>query len=106
MAEFQTVAKASDVSSGQMKIVDLGGEQVVIANVDGAYFAFSNTCPHEDGPLGEGELEGGVVTCPWHSTTFDVRTGKALEGVTDDPVPTYEVQLVGEEIQIRKPLAL
>ncbi len=54
MAEFQTVARASEVPPGEMKLVEVDGEEVVIANVDGEYFAFSNTCTHEGGPLVEG----------------------------------------------------
>ena len=104
MAEFQTVARASEIAPGEMKLVDVDGEEVVIANVDGEYFAFSNTCTHEGGPLVEGELDGDIVTCPWHSTPFNVKTGEAQEGgVTDDPVPVYEVRLDGDDIQIRKP---
>ena len=104
MAEFQTVARASEMAPGEMKLVDVAGEEVVIANVDGEYFAFSNTCTHAGGPLVEGELAGDIVTCPWHSTPFNVRTGEALEGgVTDDPVSVYEVRLEGDDIQIRKP---
>ncbi len=104
MAEFQTVAKASEVAPGEMKLVEVGGEEVVIANVGGEYFAFSNTCTHEGGPLSDGELEGDIVTCPWHFTPFNVRTGEALEGgVTDDPIPTYVVRLEGDDIQVRKP---
>ena len=104
MAEFQTVAKASDVFAGKMKLVDVDGEEVVIANVDGEYFAFSNTCTHVGGPLSDGELKGDIVTCPWHFTPFNVKTGEAQEGgVTDDPVPIYEVRLEGGDIQIRKP---
>ncbi len=104
MAEFQTVAKTSDVTPGEMKLVTLDSEEVVIAHVDGEYFAFANTCPHAEGPLGEGELVGSIVTCPWHATPFNVKTGEAQEGgVTDDPVATYDVRIEGNDIQITKP---
>lgn len=104
MAEFRTVARASDVGPGEMKLVNVDGEEVVIANVDGDYFAFDNTCTHEGGPLVDGELAGDIVTCPWHFTPFNVKTGEALEGgVTDEPVATYEVRLEGDDIRIRKP---
>ena len=103
MSEFRTVMNTTDLAPGKMKPVDLDGEEIAIANVDGEYFAFNNTCPHVGGPLAEGELEGDIVTCPWHSTPFNVRTGEAQEGgVTDDPVSTYEVRLEGDDIQIRK----
>ncbi len=54
--------------------------------------------------VSDGELEGHIVTCPWHFTPFDVKTGEAQEsGVTDDPIPVYEVRVEGDDIQIRKP---
>ncbi len=74
MAEFETVAKASEVVPGEMKLVEVGGDEVVIANVNGEFFAFSDTCTHEGGPLSDGELEGDIVTCPWHFTPFNVRS--------------------------------
>ena len=104
MAEFQTVAKTYDVTPGDMKLVTLDSEEVVIANVDGKYFAFNNMCPHAEGPLVEGELIGGIVTCLWHASPFDVKMGEAQEGgVTDDPVATYDVRIKGSDIQIAKP---
>ena len=104
MAEFRTAAKTSDLTPGEMKLVTLDGEAVVIANVDGEYFAFANTCTHADGPLVEGELVGAIVTCPWHATPFNVKTGEAQEGgVTDNPVATHAVRVESNDIQIAKP---
>ncbi len=106
MSEFRTVTNTTDLAPGEMKQVDLEGEEIAIAiaNVHGEYFEFNNTCPHAGGPLAEGELEGDIVTCPWHFTPFNVRTGEAQDGgVTNDPVSTYEVHLEGDNIQIRKP---
>ena len=102
MSEFRTVMNTADLAPGKIKPVDLDGEEIAIANVDGEYFAFNNTCSHAGGPLAEGELEGDIVTCPWHATPFNVRTGEAQEGgVTDDHVSTYEVRLEGDDIQIK-----
>ena len=104
MTKSQSVAKTSDVTPGDMKLVTLDSEEVVIANADGEYFAFANTCPHAEGPLVQGELIGGIVTCLWHATPFDVKMGEAQEGgVTDDPVATYDVRIKGSDIQIAKP---
>lgn len=102
MTEFQTVAKVSEIGPGDMKLVDLAGEGVVVANVDGSYFAFGNECTHVGGSLVEGELEGENVTCPLHATVFNIKTGEALEGPGKEPVPTYEVRLEGDDIQIAK----
>ncbi len=102
MAEFQTMAKASEIAPGEMKLVNVAGQDVVVANVEGAFFAFGNECTHVGGPLVDGELEGESVTCPWHATIFNVKTGQASEGPGTSSVPTYEVRLEGDEIQIAK----
>ena len=103
MAEFQTVAKASEIAPGTMKLVTVADDDVVVANVDGNFFAFGNACTHVGGPLVEGELSGDRVTCPWHGTIFDVKSGAALQGPGRDPVATYEVRVEGDDIQVAKP---
>jgi len=102
MGEFLTALRTSELSPGEMKVVELGGTEVVIANVGGRFCAFSNQCPHEEGPLGDGDLEGEIVTCPWHFSRFNVRTGEVIDGVTDDAVPVYEVRIEGDQVQVRR----
>jgi nitrite reductase/ring-hydroxylating ferredoxin subunit len=69
------VAGVGDIQPGQGKVVDAVGRAVAIFNVDGRYYAIDNDCPHRGGPLGEGDLEGAVIACPWHAWRWDVRTG-------------------------------
>lgn len=100
MANFQTVAKTSDVVPG--KLIKVSSD-VVIANVDGEFFAFSSRCPHDNGPLDKGSLNGDIVMCPLHFAQFNVRTGEPLKGgVTKDSVPTFELRVEGGDIQISK----
>ncbi len=101
MADFHTVAKASEIPPGEMKLVELAGANVVVANVDGTIFAFNDTCTHVGGPRSEGILEGETVTCPWHATVFNVKTGEPLEGPGEDPIRTYEVRVEGGEVQLK-----
>ena len=77
MAEMQRVRLASveDVPVGEGRVVEAQGKVLALFNVDGAYYAIDNTCVHRGGPLGEGDLEGRVVTCPWHAWRWDVTTG-------------------------------
>jgi nitrite reductase/ring-hydroxylating ferredoxin subunit len=102
MTDFRPVAKASEIALGEIKLVEFKGEEVVIANVDSSFFAFGNKCTHVGGPLVEGNLDDDTVTCPWHSTMFNVRSGESLGGPGENPVPTYEVRVEGDDIEIGK----
>ncbi|MCW5715114.1 MAG: Rieske 2Fe-2S domain-containing protein [Bauldia sp.] len=99
MAEI--VVDLAAVPPGTMKTVDLDGVEVVIANVGGECFAFGGICPHEGGSLGDGELHGTTVTCPWHGARFDIRTGAVIDGYTDEPVRVYDVAVDGDVVRIR-----
>ena len=69
------IAALDDVPAGQGRTVEAAGKTLAIFNVDGTYYAIDNTCGHRGGPLGEGDLEDRVVTCPWHAWQWDVTTG-------------------------------
>lgn len=101
MADFVTVAKASEVGPGRLKHVELDdGTQVCLANVDGTFYAIAGHCTHQGGPLGEGDLDGNIVTCPWHGAMFDVTSGEVQGPPADDSEPMYEVRVEGEEVQV------
>ena len=72
-----TVGKIGELTPGSCKRVDVNGKPVALYNVAGTVYASEDTCPHRGGPLGEGELDGTVVTCPWHGWRFDVVTGQS-----------------------------
>jgi len=69
------VGRSSDVPAGEGRVVEAGGRSLALFNVGGAYYAIDNSCAHRGGPLGEGELDGTVVTCPWHGWRWDVKSG-------------------------------
>jgi nitrite reductase (NADH) small subunit len=69
------VGKAADFQAGEGKVVEADGKDLALFNVDGAYYALDNACSHRGGPLGEGDLEGTTVVCPWHAWRWDVTTG-------------------------------
>jgi nitrite reductase/ring-hydroxylating ferredoxin subunit len=69
------VAAVETLPPGEGRVVDAGGKAVALFNVDGALYALDNACPHRGGPLGEGDLAGPVVSCPWHAWRWDVTTG-------------------------------
>ena len=70
------VGKTSDFSSGKMVMVSADGKDILVTNVDGNYYAMDDTCTHAGASLSEGSLDGSTVTCPWHGSTWDCKTGK------------------------------
>ncbi len=94
---FVRVAGTSEIPAGTIKECAVGTAVIALANVGGTFHAISNTCLHRGGPLGQGLLEGAVVTCPWHGWQFDVRTGKTVQN-TDFGVTCYAVEVKGEDI--------
>ncbi len=100
MGELIKVATLSDVPPGTCRHVDAGGRAVALFNVDGTIHAIGGTCTHRGGPLGEGELEGTIVTCPWHGAQFEVTTGQVVGPPAGQRVPTYTVVVEGEDIQV------
>jgi nitrite reductase/ring-hydroxylating ferredoxin subunit len=99
MAEFVKVASLSELAPGSAKAVEVKGKAIALFNVEGTIYATDNTCLHQGGPLGEGELTGGVVMCPWHQWEYDVRTGEVV-GDRSAKVVTYPVQVEGSDIKV------
>ncbi|HEV7731769.1 MAG TPA: Rieske 2Fe-2S domain-containing protein [Candidatus Binatia bacterium] len=98
MSTFVKACAASDIAPGTGKTVTVEGKELALFNIDGTFRAIDNECPHRGGPLGEGDVEGCLVTCPWHAWQFDVTTG---ESVTDDmKVSTYETKLDGDAVLV------
>jgi nitrite reductase/ring-hydroxylating ferredoxin subunit len=93
--------RISEVPPGSVLLVG----SVAVFNVDGGFCATQATCPHLEGPLNEGTLDGSTVTCPWHGSEFNVCTGAVLRGPATDPLKTYTVIVAGEVGRIDAPLA-
>ena len=76
--EFVEVAKVHEITNGKMKHVDVNGKEVLLANIDGRFYAMSDRCGHMNALLSMGNLKGNFVTCPFHGARFDVTNGKKL----------------------------
>ena len=99
MANFVKVGELADIPPGTGKCVEAGGKQIALFNVGGTLHAIDNLCLHRGGPLGEGELEGHVVTCPWHGWQYDVRSGINTMDESEH-VETYEVKVEGGAVMV------
>lgn len=100
MTDFVTVGSPEDLADGEIKMFQVGGEDVAVANIEGEYFAFGDVCTHRQCSLSEGDLEDTSVVCVCHGSTFDIRTGEVLAPPATEPIPVYEVRVEAGELQI------
>jgi 3-phenylpropionate/trans-cinnamate dioxygenase ferredoxin component len=99
---FAVVARVSDLAPGEMKFAAVEGERIVLANVEGSFYALRDVCGHRSAPLSRGRLEGCVIECPLHFAQFDIRTGKLVDGPVSADVPVYEVRVDGDTVYARR----
>ena len=99
MADFVTVARVDEIPPGEVRTVRAGEEHIALAHVDGSFYATQASCIHLQGPLGQGMLDGTVLTCPWHGWQYDVRTG---ENEFDRAIRlrTYEVRVEDGDVRV------
>ena len=98
---FETVGKLDEIAPGTARVVEVGGHSIALCRVeDGDLYAIENRCTHDDGPLGEGELEGDRIECPRHGALFDVTTGRAVTLPAIGKVRCYTVAVADGDVQI------
>jgi 3-phenylpropionate/trans-cinnamate dioxygenase ferredoxin subunit len=91
--EYVEIAPASELPNGERLFVEVADRPLVIFNIAGQLFAIGDVCTHDDGPLGDGTLEGFNIVCPRHGAEFDVRTGKVMQMPAVVDIPAYPVQV-------------
>jgi len=92
LAEWVRVASVEDCPPGTLRAVDTTDERIVLANVEGDFYALLDRCSHQDYPLSDGELDGTRLECIYHGAQFDVCTGRALQLPAIRPVKTFPVE--------------
>jgi 3-phenylpropionate/trans-cinnamate dioxygenase ferredoxin subunit len=99
---FVPVAETAELRPGQMKWVAVDRERLLLANVEGTFYALRDVCGHRQAPLSRGKLSGYLIECPLHFAQFDVRTGALVNGPVSAAVPTYEVRVEGNTVFVRR----
>lgn len=92
--------RADEIAPGDCRVGIVDGKQVAIFNLDGTFYAVQAECTHRGGPLCEGSLWDDVITCPWHGSEFNIRTGEVLTGPADTPLQTYKVSVENGKIVV------
>lgn len=99
--DFVTVATTEEVPPGQIKAVRVREKHLLVCHLqEGGFYVIDDTCTHDDGPLGDGWLEGEAIECPRHGARFDVKTGKVVCLPAAVPINSYAVKVEGHEIQV------
>ena len=100
MSEFVAVGRIADFSQGRGRMVDVSGRHVAVFRLGDELYALDNMCLHRGGPLCDGSIDNGVVTCPWHGWSYEIKTGTMVQ----DPrvgVSRHEVRLDGDNVAVR-----
>jgi nitrite reductase/ring-hydroxylating ferredoxin subunit len=103
MSEFLAVARWDELGEGELLGVEVDGEPICLAKIDGVVYACNGECTHVGGRLYEGELQGSVLTCPVHGAQFDLRTGKVLRGPARQDLVLYPVRVEDGLIKVALP---
>ncbi|MEK7595664.1 MAG: non-heme iron oxygenase ferredoxin subunit [Patescibacteria group bacterium] len=101
MSNFIKIANKKDIKANSMKTFVVNGQKLLVANLNGSFYAISNICTHEEGVLSEGQLVNDCcVECPLHGASFDLKTGAVKALPATEAVKTYEVRVDGEDLLI------
>lgn len=98
MSRYVKIAETSDLSPGDCKSVEVEGQTIALFNVGGTFYAIHGICTHMGGPLGEGTLDGEIVTCPWHGAEFNVTTGEVLRPPAMSGEPSFPVKIEDSDV--------
>lgn len=101
--EFVQIGPDEDLPNGKRIFVEIDNLPIVVFRVGGDLYAIADVCSHDDGPLGDGELEGNEIVCPRHGARFDIRNGKALSLPALVNIPAYPVRVVDQQIEVGLP---
>ena len=101
--EFVVIAAADEIPDNGRILVEIDDLPIVIFRIAGELYAIGDVCSHDDGPLGDGELEGYDVVCPRHGARFDFRTGKVVTLPAIVDIPAYPVRVEAGQIQVGLP---
>ena len=98
---YVPVARVGEVDAGKMKPIEMGGRQLLLAHLDGKYFAFARECPHEAADLTTGQVVGEKIRCTNHGYCFDLKTGNCEIPQGGPPLTVLPVEARGEDLCIR-----
>ena len=102
MPNWTDIADADELPEGGRLCTTVAGKTVVVLNVGGTPYAIANQCPHAGRPLEDGEVQGLVITCPYHGYAYNLRNGNNLDYPDiEPPVPTYPARIEADKVKVQ-----
>jgi len=101
MGKWVDVGIVGEIENQGCKIIEIADVPIAIFNLEGAYFAFEDNCPHQHLPLADGLVANNTITCPYHGAVFNIKTGEVMAPPACDNLHTYIVQVMDGKIQIK-----
>jgi 3-phenylpropionate/trans-cinnamate dioxygenase ferredoxin component len=100
MGRFVEVAKRSEIPEAGAIAVEVEGKRLALINLSGEIYAIDDDCPHEGGPLSEGTISGEEIECPWHTSHFNIKSGRVTMDPATEDVTTHRVRLIGDAVEV------
>lgn len=100
---FIEICSIDELLPGERLFIEVGDQPILLLNIDGTVYAIGDVCTHDNGPLGEGELDGCEIVCPRHGARFDVRDGRATRLPALKPIPSYPARVIDGRVEIGFP---
>ena len=100
---FFPIAAVADIPNGERLFIEIDEAFIVVFNIAGDFYAIADLCSHDDGPLGDGEVDDHAIVCPRHGARFDLRNGKALTFPAVEDIPAYPVRVSDGYIEVGIP---
>jgi 3-phenylpropionate/trans-cinnamate dioxygenase ferredoxin subunit len=101
--EYLEIMPADELPPGERIFIEVNGRSIVIFNLAGMFYAIGDVCSHDNGPVGDGQIEGNEIVCPRHGAHFDIRDGKAILLPAVEDIPAYPVRVVDGMVEIGLP---
>ncbi len=99
--KYIELANVNEIKNGELKVFDVDGESIILINFNGEFFAYKNQCSHMEFELSDAEIEGEILTCPWHGAQFNIRTGDVVRLPASEPLEKYEVKVENGKILVK-----
>lgn len=99
-AKYQKLCAVNELEENQTIVVETGGKNILVARINGEFYALENCCTHENLPLNGGEVFDGQIQCPHHGARFDIKTGKATQFPAVVELKTYEIKIENNDVLV------